>query len=251
MRASSVAFVLAFAFVLLSLARPTEGVQVRVINALPNAPNLSVYFNRRLAFRNLDFKAVTQYLEFAPSRYTVSIVQDNNSKLLYEVSGIQLSQARRITLVLHGTLNEGDKYAPAIAKLTDDVNPADDEEPYYRFYHAAAGVRTVNVTLNDSEIFGDIAYANSTDYRGLAEGSFFLTVSDAHSGRVVVGGVPISIRNGTVVNTYLVGSPSSSSDRLTVLIVIDNEVVGRAPGFNVDSVNAGSIVVGSVMLLAA
>merc|ERR1712137_701232 len=104
MRASSVAFVLAFAFVLLSLARPIEGVQVRVVNALPNAPNLNVYFNRRLAFRNLDFKAVTQYLEFAPSRYTVSIVQDNNSKLLYEISGIQLTQARRLTLVFTAPL---------------------------------------------------------------------------------------------------------------------------------------------------
>merc|ERR1712137_1515533 len=230
MRASSVAFVLAFAFVLLSLARPIEGVQVRVVNALPNAPNLNVYFNRRLAFRNLDFKAVTQYLEFAPSRYTVSIVQDNNSKLLYEISGIQLTQARRLTLVLHGTLNEGDQYSPAIAKLVDDVNPTDDEEPYYRFYHAAAGVRTVNVTLNDSEVFGQVAYANSTEYRALAQGSF---------------------SNGTVVNTYLVGSPNSSTDRLTVLIVIDSEVVGRAPGFNV--AGAGSLAVGfaSMLLTAA
>jgi len=227
-------FCLLVALCLLALTQVSEGIQVRAIHGIPNAPRVDVYLDGELAFRDLGFKSVSQYVDVIDSRYTVRVVRATG-QVLYEIENLIL-RGEHATLVLHGTVDETDNYPLAISKLEDD-NSIDANEARFRFYHAAAGAGSVNVALNRGVVFPAVNYTVVTPYRPIAEGYYNLGLFDLQSNPIITP-LRLPFDDETVVNVYMVGSPTTETNRLTVVTVIDQEY----PVVIVDSVNSSSVV---------
>ena len=52
---------------------PRVNGKVRLLHAIPDGPNVDVYFNERLIYSNLAFGTITEYMQMSANKYKVQL----------------------------------------------------------------------------------------------------------------------------------------------------------------------------------
>ena len=223
----------------LSQVYAQDVVAARFVHAIPNAPNVDVYFNEHLVFRNLNFGDVTHYEDFEAGTFDIKVVKETNGVLLYEIPAVELDD-ELLTFVAHGTPYQ-DEFPYAITKLVDD-NTFGNGNTRVRFYHCAAGIGAVELIVDDDVVVSNAHYLDLSDYERVNEGLLEAAIVDS-DGEIITGPATIPFDPETIVNIYFAGDDRFSSDRPTFVVAIDSEFVRES--------NSGSNLAISLLLAIA
>ncbi|NEZ45958.1 DUF4397 domain-containing protein [Clostridium niameyense] len=88
----------------LDYTNPTK-VYVKVIHLSPNTPTIDVYFNDQIAFRNISYENITQYLSIPPNNYTIDLKLAGTNKTILTVPNANLTPNRYYSVYLVGFAN--------------------------------------------------------------------------------------------------------------------------------------------------
>jgi len=222
---------------------------VRLVNGIPNGPLLDVYFNNHLVFSASGFGSASPYQKIDAGTYDIRLVSRDNGKPLYTIKDVTFSnQIPHYTIVAQGSLDIdfADDYPFGLAVFVDE-NDARNGVARVRFYHCSVNSDNVNVVFDTDSIFGNVGYAELSEYKSLPEGTYSLSVVSSASGEVLVD-EELDLEEQTLVSIYFVGESDEfvDTDRPNLLVVKDSEYV---PYFYYVSENPASVLHVSFMVL--
>lgn len=133
---------------------------VRVLNAIPDSPDLDVYANDLLIASNLAFKELSNYITLPRGDYNIS----------FYVTGTKNEPILSNTI----TLNDGDKYTVSaegkmesrgLLAISDNNAPIHMNQALLRFAQLSPKVPPINITLPDGTVlFENVNFKEITPY---------------------------------------------------------------------------------------
>jgi Domain of unknown function (DUF4397) len=143
-------------------AAESDKALVRVVNAIPNAPNLDIYADDTKAFAEVGYKAVTAYKELPDDRLTfrVRAAGKEAAEALAENTEI-LNGGRHYTVV---AMPDKDGKS-AVRVLSDDLKPSN--QARVRVIHASPTAGEIDVVAKNRNeaIFDNVNFMSEAGYK--------------------------------------------------------------------------------------
>jgi hypothetical protein len=143
---------------------------VRVVNAIPNLPEIEIYFDETKAFVGVGYKSVTPYKEVPADRLMFGV----------RLSGKQTDQA---LATITETLNGGRHFTVvamadqdgknALRVFSDDLAPRPSDKARVRVINANADVGEIDAVAkgSDETIFSKVNFMSAAGYREVEPGT--------------------------------------------------------------------------------
>jgi hypothetical protein len=200
---------------------------VRIINATPDAPRLDLYQDTNALAFNLDFGAVTSYIELAPGAYNIT-ANSAGSRQVLSSSKTTFVTSGQYTVLIGNT-------AASLQQLTlaDQSQPAPPGQIALRIINQATRAGAVDIYLvpagqkinSVTPLVSAIAFGANIGYVNVPVGTYSLAMLPAGT---VVTSTTIATYTGPQV-TYAVGAART-------VILIDQQFVST-PGLRVITAN--------------
>ncbi|KPL59858.1 DUF4397 domain-containing protein [Rossellomorea vietnamensis] len=135
---------------------------VRVLHAVPDAPNVDVYVNGNRVLRDVAFKDVSDYLTLPAGKYHIDVYPAGTSVTTVISKKVKIDPGKIYTLAAVGTLNK----MQLLPYLDDPTVPVG--ETKVKFIHLSPDAPAVDIAVKGGDvIFPDISFKQATDYLGL------------------------------------------------------------------------------------
>ncbi|MGG4168386.1 DUF4397 domain-containing protein [Rossellomorea vietnamensis] len=135
---------------------------VRVLHAVPDAPNVDVYVNGNHVLRDVAFKDVSDYLTLPAGKYHIDVYPAGTSVTTVISKKVKIDPGKIYTLAAVGTLNK----MQLLPYLDDPTVPGG--ETKVKFIHLSPDAPAVDIAVKGGDvIFPDISFKQATDYLGL------------------------------------------------------------------------------------
>lgn len=173
---------------------------LRVLHAVPNAPNIDVYANDTLVFNDLGFGEYTDYMRLPEGRYkiTVYVAGTINEPLL--TNNLTNNEGAYLTIGVTGNIDD-----VGMVGIVDADMPADPGKAMIRFAHLSPNAPAVDITLqNGFVIFDDVSFREVTSYMDVLPMNYMLEVRGAGTSSVVLR-VPVDAKSGHYYTIYAIG----------------------------------------------
>lgn len=189
---------------------------LRVLHAVPDAPNVDVYLNDKIIAKNLAYKQFTDYLSIAPGNYTVKIYPTGNTT----------------TPVINTSFfaRENNIYTAAAAELLKNIYlkviedtpmPITPGKTMVRFIHLSPNAPMVNVTLPNSNIgFQNVSFSQVTEYKEMNPGVSSIQITASQTGDVVLTAPNMRFGPNKFYSIYAVGL-AGGNPPLQILLPLD------------------------------
>ncbi|WP_369600159.1 DUF4397 domain-containing protein [Hahella sp. SMD15-11] len=224
---------------------PASGfAQLRVVHGVPSAPAVDVYVSApgdalpaTPTLENVPFKAVSDELEVPAGDYRVRVTLANGSDVIYDSGTLSLADGVEYVAVASEAPSG---FAPiGLTILTDaDSTPVvkvNDARARLRVVHASSDAPAVDVTVDGSEVLGDVAYTQASDYLPVLNGTYNMQVAAANTSNVVIdANLPLSALTDY---TVIALGPLAS---IEALVLQDDNTAPAAGNIRVRVVHAAS-----------
>ncbi|MHC1721906.1 MAG: DUF4397 domain-containing protein [Aminipila sp.] len=193
---------------------------VRVLHAVPGAPNVDVYANDKLIAKNLAYGNYTDYMPLDEGTYKISLYAsgDKSSPVLANMLSIKKDEI--ITVAASGTL----KNIGFLAIIDSNV-PAQNSNAMVRFAHLSPNAPAVDITLPDGTIlFENVFFKQVTSYLQVPPSIYTLQVRLTGTPTVVLTVPDVELDKNTIYTIYAIGLASESPE-LQALLVEDSTVL--------------------------
>ena len=174
---------------------------VRVLHAVPNAPNVDVYANDTLIFDNVAYADVTQYMPIPEGRYkiTIYVTDTKNSPILSNM--LTVNAGTYLTVGAVGMLD-----SIGLVGIVDADMMSMPSRSMVRFAHLSPNAPAVDITLsNGTVIFDDISFKEITSYLDMLPMTYSLQVRVAGTDQIVLTIPDIETEAGKFYTIYAIG----------------------------------------------
>ncbi|WP_406686885.1 DUF4397 domain-containing protein [Rossellomorea vietnamensis] len=144
------------------MTNSTQPSYVRVLHAVPDAPNVDVYVNGNRVLRDVAFKDVSDYLTLPAGKYHIDVYPAGTSVTTVISKKVKIDPGKIYTLAAVGTLNK----MQLLPYLDEPTVPSG--ETKVKFIHLSPDAPAVDIAVKGGDvIFPDISFKQATDYLGL------------------------------------------------------------------------------------
>lgn len=189
---------------------------VRVLHASPDAPNVDIYVNDELVYKDLAYKKFTPYLPLKPDQYNVKVY----------------ATGTKINPVIDATLDvlANQDYTVAATGMLKDIKPLvvhdtamllKPNNGQIKFVHLSPNAPAVDITLPDGTVlFNDIEYKETSNNLEVPVGNYTIQARVAGTDKVVLTVPNVLIRDNKYYTIYAVGLVGDEPP-LQALIALD------------------------------
>lgn len=191
---------------------------IRVLHAVPDAPNVDVYIDQILIAENLSYKQFTAYMPVPQGMYEVSLYVTGSMNSPIIIYRINIGIDTKITVAAVGTLSTISFLAIPDYSITIPLNL---NEADIRFIHLSPNAPPVDITLpNGSIIFENISFKERTRYKTVPADKYTFQVRAAGTSTVVLTIPDIFFESKTVYTIYVIGFLDGTPE-LEALTILD------------------------------
>lgn len=180
---------------------PDINANIRVLHALPDAPNVDVYANGKIICTNLDFGSISDYIQLAADTYEFQIYRSGFYDTPLLTQNLQLSPGSNYTtsiVSLNGNI--------FFFKLRDASITSSITSSYLRFINLSESAPLLTLSLpNDISLFNSVEYLETTGYYPLSSGIYNFKVSFSSANIVAKNIKTVELDNGKLYTIYIIG----------------------------------------------
>ena len=192
---------------------------VRILHAVPDAPNVDVYANDTLLVQNLAYGKNTGYMMVPAGTYQVTIYATGTKANPVLSKMLTVGRNDVVTAAAAGMLQSIELLAIPDADIQSVSNKA-----LVRFIHLSPNAPAVDITLPDGMIlFSNVAFKHMTDYIPVNQMTYTLQVRVAGTDQVVLTVPGVSVRNNNYYSVYAIGLVGKNP-ALQALLLEDGDV---------------------------
>jgi len=191
---------------------------IRILHAVPDAPNVDVYANNKLIAENLNYKQFTAYMPIPQGTYEISLYVAGSTNSPIIINSINIDIDTRTTVAVVGTL-----CTISFLAIPDYVRtiPVNLNEADIRFIHLSPNAPTVDITLpNGSIIFENVSFKELTIYKTVPASKYTLQVRVAGTSTVALTIPDLLFESKNVYTIYVIGFLDGTPE-LEALFILD------------------------------
>lgn len=190
---------------------------VRILHAVPDAPNVDVYANGILLVENLAYSKYTDYMPVTKGTYEITIYPAGSLTTPVVRQMLSVGEDDRLTVAAVGTLSTISAMA-----ISDAGVPMQEGKAMVRFIHLSPNAPAVDITLPDGTIlFGNVSYEQATPYLAVPPSSYTLQVRLANTSTVVLTVPDVPLNADQYYTIYAIGL-AGKTPALEALAVLDD-----------------------------
>jgi hypothetical protein len=173
---------------------------VRVLHAVPDAPNVDVYLNGNAVLNNVAFKEVSEFMQLPAGKYHIDIYPAGTSVNTIISKKVAVEAGKTYTLAAVG---KGQKLQ-LLPYITDPFVPAG--ETKVRFIHLSPDAPAVDIAVQKGDvIFPNTTFKQETDYLGLTPMAVNLEVRAAGTKNAVLKVPNVTLKPNQTYTIFAVG----------------------------------------------
>ena len=197
------------------MAEPSMG-YVRILHAVPDAPNVDVYANDEIIANNLAFSQYTRYTSLTAGNYDISLYVAGTKGSPILTNRLVIDDNTIVTIAAVGTLD-----TIGFLSIPDSNIPEDPFKSMIRFSHLSPNTPAVDITLSDGTIlFSNVAYKQLTPYISIPPTDYSLQVRLAGTPTIILTVSDIGLVQKIMYTIYAVGFVGKNPV-LEALLLID------------------------------
>lgn len=180
---------------------PRVDTNVRIIHAVPNAPNVDVYINGSLLANNLAFGKISKYITLTTNEYNfqIFIAGTYDKPLLSQTIPLIANANYTISIV---TLDNN----LFLFRLKDSNIPFNKSQTFLRFINLSSTSPLLSLSLpNGIVLFNEAEYLETTGYSQLSSGIYNFEVTFGSSDTPTKYIKNLSLNNGKFCTIYMIG----------------------------------------------
>lgn len=198
-----------------NMREPSMG-YVRVLHAVPDAPNVDVYANDKIIAKNLAFGDNTPYTPVSAGTYVISLYVAGTKDSPVLTNRLVIVNNSILTVAAAGTLD-----TIGFLAIPDSNMPMETGKAMVRFSHLSPNAPAVDITLPDGTIlFGNVAFKQLAPYISVPPMNYTLQVRVAGTPNVVLTVPNVSLAQNKIYTVYAVGLVDQSPE-LEALLLLD------------------------------
>lgn len=174
--------------------------RVRVIHAIPDAPEVDVYVDGNRVLENVAFKDVSDYLELDAGKHTVQVApagQGRGSAVIDEQ--VALDANTDYTIAAGGTLD-----SPQAFVFVDENQVPSGDQTRLRAVHLSPDAPAVDIAADGDVLVKGLEFGNASDYVEVPAGSYTIEIRPAGTNEAAAT-FDVTLESGTVVSAFAVG----------------------------------------------
>ena len=184
-----------------SKSLPRVETSVRILHAVPNAPNVDVYLNGSLLTSNLAFGKISKYSVFSPGEYEFQLFPTGTYDQPLLSQTVQLIANANYTVSIVTLSN--DLY---LFRLKDSNIPATKSQASLRFINLSSNAPLLSLALpNGITLFNQAEYLETTGYYPLSAGIYNFEVLLGSSQVTTKFIKNITLDGGRFYSIYIIG----------------------------------------------
>lgn len=179
---------------------PRVNGKVRLLHAVPDGPNVDVYFNGKLIYSNLAFGTITKYIQMPPDKYKVQLYKAGTKSrpLITESFEVQANGVYTIAITY-----ENGEISFFVLDDTHSIN-----NPLLssvRFINLSPDSPLLSLRLPENIVlFDEASYLETNEYYPISPGIYnFLVVSDDGLFSKYISN--IRLRRSQFITIYIIG----------------------------------------------
>ncbi|WP_409251085.1 DUF4397 domain-containing protein [Bacillus sp. SCS-153A] len=193
--------------------QPGAPAQVRVLHAVPDAPNVDIYVNSKKVLSNIAFKDISGFMSLPAGRYHIDVYPAGTSVSTVISKRVTVEAGKIYTLAAAG---KGSKLQ-LLPFVTDPFVPSG--ETKVRFIHLSPDAPAVDIAVKKGDvIFPKVAFKQATDYLGLTPMTVNLEARAAGTKDVVLAVPNVTLKPNQAYTIFAVGLLDGTPE-LEVLLV--------------------------------
>lgn len=151
-----------------SKSLPRIETSVRILHAVPNAPNVDIYLNGSLIASNLAFGNISKYMQISPGEYEFQLYPTGTYDKPLLSQNIQLISNSNYTVSIVTLANN-----LFLFRLKDDNVPSSKSQSLLRFINLSSNAPLLSLALpNGVTLFNEAEYLETTGYYQLSPGIY-------------------------------------------------------------------------------
>ncbi|WP_300857680.1 DUF4397 domain-containing protein [uncultured Clostridium sp.] len=151
-----------------SKSLPRIETSVRILHAVPNAPNVDIYLNGSLIASNLAFGKISEYMQISPGEYEFQLYPTGTYDKPLLSQNIQLISNSNYTVSIVTLANN-----LFLFRLKDDNVPSSKSQSLLRFINLSSNAPLLSLALpNGVTLFNEAEYLETTGYYQLSPGIY-------------------------------------------------------------------------------
>ena len=189
---------------------------VRVMHAVPGAPNVDIYANDELIANNLAYSDVTDYVSLPEGNYKISLYAAGSKNSPIVSNMLKVNRNAALTVAAIGMPNN-----IGLIAISDADIPMKQNQAMIRFLHLSPNAPAVDITLPDGTIlFRNVAYKHITSYMNVVPTNYTLQVRASGTDTIVLTVPDVELSEHQYVTVYAIGLVGSSPE-LEALLLAD------------------------------
>lgn len=191
---------------------------VRVVHAVPDAPNVDLYANDNLIVNNLSYGDYTEYLEVPAGTYRLSLYPTGTKNSPVLTNMLTVGGNDILTVAAVGELSN-----IGLLAIMDANTPMSPGKAMIRFLHLSPNAPAVDITLPDGTvIFGNVSFEQITPYLEVPPMNYTLQVRLAGTTTVVLTVPNINLSSDEFYTVYAIGFAGGEPE-LEAMLLLDGE----------------------------
>ncbi|WP_421379017.1 DUF4397 domain-containing protein [Bacillus salacetis] len=187
--------------------------QVRVLHAVPDAPNVDVYVNGNKVLSDVAFKEISGFMPLPAGRYHIDIYPAGTSVSTVISKKVTVEAGKIYTLAAVG---KGSKLQ-LLPYVTDPFVPSG--ETKVRFIHLSPNAPAVDIAVKKGDvIFPNVSFKQATDYLGLTPMTVNLEVRAAGTKDAVLTVPNVTLKPNQAYTIFAVGLLNDTPELEALLV---------------------------------
>lgn len=190
--------------------------KIRLLHAIPLAPNVDVYFNGNLTAQNIAFGTTTSYISIPPGDYSIEIYPSGNTAdiLLNKKLSIGVNTVQTLSIVtIYNNID--------FLLLSDRDDGKNIEKSFLRFINLSPNSPLLSLSLPNNEIlFDSVEYLETNNYAEVSSGIYEFEVSFSNYD-ISSYLSDIKLYNGKKYTVYIIGL-FNAEPKLGYILTNDN-----------------------------
>lgn len=161
---------------------PTINSFVRFFHASPGAPAVDIYTDGNLAFENVSYSEITEFLVVGPEDMHIQVFATGEKSDPLIDTQLNIPASESITVAIIGTPPD-----VSLLPIFLSVQPTTTDDGLIRLAHLSPTAPNVDLTIEDgATLFSDVAYTQVTDYETLTPATYNLQLRLADDDEVLL-----------------------------------------------------------------
>lgn len=181
---------------------PTINSFVRFLQASPGAPAVDIYTDGNLAFQNVAYHELTEFLVVGPEDMQIQVFATGEESNPLIDTQLTIPASENITVAIIGTPPD-----VSLLPIFLSVEPTTTDDGLIRLAHLSPTAPNVNLTIEDgATLFTDVGYTQVTDFATIAPGSYNLQLRSASDDTILLT-APLDVQIRKAYTVYAIGIP--------------------------------------------